>query len=128
MEHFARYIDIIVMTYLTGLILSSMLYIPYRVARHKLKGKSLKFAVVSCFLWPISLPLGLLWLIVKCLLIVPVVIAFRFLVKSFALPEKDKKPENKKPEDERETVPFKLDPKFMNVVSEKHEKKPVQRG
>ena len=117
-----RYVDIIIMTYLTGLILSSMLYLPYRVARHKLKGRSLGFAVAICFFWPISFSLGMLWSIIKCLLIFPIVTAFSFLVKSFALPEKDKKPE-----DERETIPFKLDPKFMNVVSEKHEKQTIQQ-
>lgn len=122
MEYITRYVDIIIMTYLTGLILSSMLYLPYRVARHKLKGNSLRFAVATCFVWPISLPLGITWSIIKCLLIFPIVTTFKFLVKSFSLPEKEKKLEEKKPEDERETVPFKLDPKFMNVVSEKNEK------
>lgn len=123
MEYFPRYVDIIIMVYLVGLMLSSMLYIPYRVARYKLKGTSLKLMVALCFMWPVSLPLGLLWLIVKCLIIIPIVIIFRFIVKSFTLPEVNKIPL----EDERETVPFKFDPKFMNAVYEKNEKKIIQR-
>ena len=125
MEYFTRYVDIIIMTYLTGLILSSMLYVPYRVARHKLKDTSLKFAVGLCFFWPISLPLGLLWSMVRYLLIFPIVTAFRFFVKSFTLPDKKETIEDKGvlPMEERETLPFKIDPKLMSLLSEANEKK-----
>jgi len=132
MEHYMHYADIVTITYLLGLVLTSMLYVPYQVARRKLKGLALGFTIAACFIWPIFLPMLLIWSIVKCLIIIPIVITFRFVVKSFSAEKQIRKNEidngNKKSradkivieidDDNRETIPFKLDPKFMNSVSE----------
>lgn len=124
-ELLVHYWNVIIIGYLTGLTLTSMLYVPYRVARHKLKGIRLTLTIISCFLWPVSMPLALTWLIFKCLVVIPVVIIFRFFVHSFRLSEPGKERITEKTEDERETVPIKLDPKFMNMISEKRAEKKV---
>lgn len=85
MENYLRYWDVFIILYLIGLSLSSMLYIPHRVAKHKTTGTSLTFTVLFCFLWPICFPVLMLWLALKCLLIVPLTIAMRFIVRGFRL-------------------------------------------
>lgn len=122
MQNFTHYIDIIISIYLTSLLLGAMLYVPYRVARRKLQGVPLGLTIAGCFLWPITVPVVLLWMAIKCLLVVPIMITFRFVVKSFTVskPEikTDKLANLNLPEHDRETVPFKIDPELIKILLE----------
>lgn len=122
MENYLWHWDVIIIIYLIGLMLSSMLYVPYCAVKYKTERTLLALTITSCFLWPICLPITIVWSFVKCLIIIPIAIVFKFLVRSLAI-NKTKLKSSKEiinlPEDERETIPFKLDPEFMNIVSER---------
>lgn len=105
-QFIVQYINIVIMVYLFGVILSSFLYVPYKVARNNLKGFRLFLNIIGCFLWPILVP--------PLSVALPIIYLFKLMVKNFTVVTESKKDK----EDERETVPLKLDPKFMNIVSD----------
>lgn len=127
MQHYTHYFDIIISVYLIGLLLGTMLYAPYRIARRKLETVHFRLTMAYCLFWPITVPVTLLWFMIKCLIILPAKITYGFVVKSFRPSDATTTVETTAAsivaatEHDRETIPSDPDPELIKLLLEDKE-------
>lgn len=68
-----------------------MLYVPWKVARHKLQGIDLAACILCFVLWPITMPVVFVYHSIYGLIVWPIRSLFRMMVSCFELSEDERK-------------------------------------